>query len=82
MTTLTAQTKPGADLALMDMYPGDIESFVWEGRGVYELVGLSDVYTDEQISSLPSHPSWNLFSYGFHTMVWSSIDRMFLEEGL
>ena len=41
-----------------------------------KLVGLRDVFTDEEIYDLPSHPAWDQFSRGLQDWVFMAIDAM------
>lgn len=67
-------------LDLNDMTEVEINNVVFAGRGVNELVGLRDVFSDEQICNLPSHPAWARFSSAFKTWVYNAIECIVSED--
>lgn len=59
----------------------EIERIIWRGRGVAELVGLRDVFSDEQIvKGIAEHPEFTHFDRGFQDWTFSAVDAMIDDE--
>ena len=66
---------------LHDLTMRELDGRIWSGRGVAELVGLRDVFTDEEIvTGLCEHPCWDMWPTHFQSWVYSAVDAMADEE--
>lgn len=54
----------------------DIVQRVFEGAEPGECRGLSDVFTEDEILSLVSHPEFDYFSDNFRDWVWGFVDSV------
>jgi hypothetical protein len=57
------------ELDLHKLSEKEINHLIWSGRGVSQHVGLTDVFTLEQLQSLFDHPDWNMFDRTFRNWV-------------
>lgn len=59
----------------------EIERIIWRGRGVSELVGLRDVFTDDDIAvGIAQHPEFTHFDRHFQNWAFSAVDAMIDDE--
>ena len=66
---------------LHDLTQFEIERIIWRGRGVSELVGLRDVFTDDEIvKGLAEHPEFSHFDRHFRDWTFSAVDAMIDDE--
>ncbi len=66
---------------LHDLTQFEIEQIIWRGRGVSELVGLRDVFSDDDISvGIAQHPEFTHFDSHFQNWAFSAVDAMIDDE--
>ncbi len=59
----------------------EIERVIWQGRGVSELVGLRDVFSDTEIvDGIAGHPEFTHFDRHFQDWTFSAVDAMIDDE--
>ena len=59
----------------------EIERLIWRGRGVAELVGLRDVFSDgEIVDGIAAHPEFSHFDRQFQDWTFSAVDAMIDDE--
>lgn len=66
---------------LHDLTQFEIERIIWNGRGVSELVGLRDVFSDDEIvNGIADHPEFVHFDDHFKSWTFSAVDAMIDDE--
>jgi len=65
---------------VFDLSEEEINKIVFTNIKENEPRGLLDIFTNEQVMSLPNHPKFHYFTIEFQDWVWKTIDGIMVED--